>query len=313
VKAAVCTRYGPPDVLEVREVRKPVPGDRDVLVKVGAAAVTPSDCFIRSGIPSAPIFTRFLFRLVVGVSKPRQPILGMVVAGEVAQIGKTVTRFQRGDRVFAFTKFRFGAYAQYAAVAETGILTGVPATLTDAQAAAIPYGGLLALHCLKKGRVGRGERVLIYGASGAVGTAAVQLAKYFGADVTAVCGPSNLELVQSLGADVAIDYTTQDAPNPGIEYDVIFDAAGKRKTSPFKAACHEALRAGGVCVSVDDGRPQMAPSDIALLARLAAAGALTPVIDRCYSLAQIGAAHEYVERGHKKGNVIVNVSHESAA
>jgi NADPH:quinone reductase-like Zn-dependent oxidoreductase len=306
MKAAVCMRYGPPDVLKVREVRTPSPKDHEVLVKIRAAAVTSSDCFVRSGISSAPLARRILFRLAVGIKRPRNPILGLVLAGEVEAVGKSVTQFHEGDRVYAFTKLRFGAYAEYIALSDSAAVAVAPSNLDYDEAAAILYGGLLAGHFLRNADVENG-RVLIYGASGAVGTAAVQLAKHSRANVTAVCGPANIDLVRSLGADEVLDYSELDAPPQGERYDLIFDAAGKRKTSALKSACRSALAPGGRYISVDDGMPRVARNDLMLLTRLAESGAVKAVIDRRYRLDEIAAAHEYVERGHKKGNVVVTV------
>ena len=309
MRAAVCTRYGPPEVLQLREVEKPIPRDNEVLIKIYATTVTSSDWFIRSALRSAPVTTQILLRLVMGFTRPRKPILGLVLAGEIEETGKRLRRFRVGDRVYAFTKFRFGSYAQYTCLPETATLTSAPSNLTYEEAAAIPYGGLLALHYLRKGTIRAGQQVLIYGASGAVGTSAVQLAKHFGTVVTAVCSTTNLDLVASLGADAVIDYAKQHTP--GKVYDLVLDAVGTRKTSRLKAACGTALTPDGKYISVDDGMPHMTASDLEQLTDLVEAGKIKPVIDRCYPLEQIVAAHQYVEQGHKKGNVVVSVSHES--
>jgi NADPH:quinone reductase-like Zn-dependent oxidoreductase len=309
MRAAVCTRYGRPEVLQLREVEKPIPRDNEVLIKIYATTVTSSDWFIRSALRSAPVTTQILLRLVMGFTRPRKPILGLVLAGEIEETGKRLRRFRVGDRVYAFTKFRFGSYAQYTSLPETATLASAPSNLTYEEAAAIPYGGLLALHYLRKGTIRAGQQVLIYGASGAVGTSAVQLAKHFGTVVTAVCSTTNLDLVASLGADAVIDYTKQHIP--GKVYDLVLDAVGTRKTSRLKAACGTALTPDGKYISVDDGMPHMTASDLEQLTDLVEAGKIKPVIDRCYPLEQIVAAHQYVEQGHKKGNVVVSVSHES--
>ena len=312
MRAAVCVRYGPPEVLQIREVERPAPRDDEILVKIRATTVTSSDCYVRSGIPSAPIVMRTMMHLFVGIRRPRRAILGFVLAGEVEQVGRAVRGFGVGDRVFAFTNFQFGAFAQYTCLAERSTIAAAPANLTFEEAAAIPYGGLLALHYLKKGTIGSGQEVLVYGASGAVGTSAIQLARHFGATVTAVCGRSNLDLARSLGATTAIDYTTEEAPPAGRRYDLVFDAVGKRKTSQLKVACSRALTPGGRYVSVDDGTPKLPASDLALLTELVEAGRIRPVIDRRYPLEQIVEAHRYVEQDHKKGNVIITVGHEGA-
>jgi NADPH:quinone reductase-like Zn-dependent oxidoreductase len=311
MRAVVCTRYGPPEVLQLREVEKPVPSDDEVLIKIHATTVNSSDWFIRSALRSAPVITQILMRLVIGITRPRKPVLGMVLAGEIEETGKPVGRFRVGDRVYAFTKFRFGCYAQYTCLPETATMALAPSNLTYEEAAAIPYGGLLAMHFLRKGSIQSGQQVLIYGASGAVGTTAVQLAKHFGTVVTAACGTTNLELAVSLGADAVIDYTNKHAPG-GKHYDLVLDAVGKRKTSRLKVACRAALAPGGKYVSVDDGMPRMTASDLALLTELVQAGKLKPVIDKRYPLEQIVEAHRYVEQGHKKGNVVVTVSHASS-
>lgn len=312
MRAAVCTRYGPPDVLEIQNVEKPAPKGREVLIKIHATSVNSSDLFVRNAVRSAPLAIQIMMRLVVGITKPRNPILGLVLAGEIEASGRKVKRFRLGERVYAFTKFHFGSYAQYTVLPEDSTLASAPSNLTYEEAAAIPYGGLLALRYLRKGNIRRGQHALIYGASGAVGTAAIQLAKHFGAAVTAVCGTANLELARSLGADAAIDYTKEDAVRGGKLYDIVFDAVGKRKASTLKVACKQALVEGGKYISVDEGRPPLLASDLVLLRELVEAGKVKPVIDRCYSLEQIAEAHRYVEQGHKKGNVVVTVAHESA-
>lgn len=306
MKAATCKRYGPPEVLQIEEVHKPVPKAREVLIRVGATAVNSSDWYIRSAMPTAPLFFRVLMRLFIGLRAPRKPILGLVVAGRVEAVGRSVRKFQAADRVFAFTGFHFGAYAEYICLPEaTAVAT--PSRLTDEEAAAIPYGGLLALHFLKKAHIRSGESVIVYGASGAVGTAAVQLATHFGAQVTAVCSGGNAALAKSLGADDVLDYATQHSPPAGKRYDLFFDAVGKRKTSRLRVACLDALAPGGRMISVDDGMPRMNARALAVLKELVDAGKLRPVIDRTYLLEQIADAHRYVEQDHKKGNVVVTV------
>ncbi len=312
MKAAVCTRYGPPEVLQLRDVEKSVPKNDEVLIKIHATTVTSSDWFIRSAIRSAPLAIQIMMRLLVGITRPRKSILGLVLAGEIEEIGKAVRRFRVGDRVYALTKFHFGSYAQYTCLPETSTMASAPSSLTYEEAAAIPYGGLLALHYLRKGNIRSGQQVLIYGASGAVGTSAVQLAKHFGAEVTAVCGTTNLELARSLGADTVIDYTKEHTPSGGKLYDLVLDAVGKRKTSRLKVACRKTLARGGKYISVDDGTPKLLASDLTLLKELVEAGKVKPVIDRRYPLEQIAVAHRYVEQEHKKGNVVVTVTHEGA-
>jgi NADPH:quinone reductase-like Zn-dependent oxidoreductase len=306
MKAAVCTRYGPPEVLQLRDVATPVPGRDDLLVRIHAAAVSSSDCYIRSGVPSASFRLRAMLRLFIGFTRPRRPILGAVLAGEVEKIGERATRFRVGDRVYAFTALRFGCYAQFACVPERSIVARAPSHLRHEEAAAIPYGGLIALHFVRLGSIQAGQRVLIYGASGAIGTAALQLAKHFGAHVTAVCSTTNVDLVKSLGADAVLDYTKDRIPE-GARYSLVLDAVGRRKTSALKADSRNAITGGGRYISVDDGLPRLRAHDLRLLTELVESGRITPVIDRRYPLERIAEAHRYVEKGHKRGNVVITV------
>ena len=307
MKAAICTAYGPPEVLQIRDVPDPVLKGREVLIKVHASSVSASDTYIRDGMSFAPLPLQLVMRLVMGITRPRKPILGLVLAGEIERAGKGVERFRAGDRVYATTNLRLGAYAQYACLKETGTLARSPSNLTHDQAAALPYGGLLALHFLEKGGLRSGQSVLVYGASGAIGTAAIQIARISGAQVTAACGPTNLDLVKKLGADAAIDYTRTSSPDR--QFDLVLDAVGGRKTSAFKVACRTTLTPSGRYVSVDHGIPRMTGERLAQLTAWAEAGKLEPVIDRRYPLDQIADAHRYVEQGHKKGNVIITVPH----
>ncbi len=307
MQAAVCTAYGPPEVLQVRDVPRPSPKPREILIKVHATSVTVSDTYGRDGFGFARWWQRFLVRLAFGYRRPRNPILGIVLAGEVEQVGKGVTGFRSGDRVYGLTRMRSGTYAQYMCVKETSAIGGAPSNLSDDQAAAIPYGGLIALYFLQRAGLGGGQRVLIYGASGAIGTAALQIAKIAGAHVTAVCGPTNLDLVKTLGADSGVDYTRETAPRG--QFDLVFDAVGKRKTSAFKVACAAALTTGGKYASVDDRYPRLTAALLEELTAWAEAGKLKPVIDRRYPLEQIAEAHRYVEQRHKKGNVIITIPH----
>jgi NADPH:quinone reductase-like Zn-dependent oxidoreductase len=249
--------------------------------------------------------------LMVGFSAPRKPILGMVFAGEVESTGKHAKRFTKGDRVFGSTLggpgIRFGAYAEYMCLPENGLIALIPSGITYQEAAAVPYGAGLALFFLRKADIKAGQRVLIYGASGAIGTAAVQLAKYFGARVTGACSTANLELVRSLGADAVLDYTAQDLVSAGESYDLILDAVGRAKSSKFKLQCKEALAPGGTYISVDDASPKNVPDDFVLFRELLESRKLRPAIDRCYPLEQMAEAHRYVDQGHKKGNVVITV------
>jgi len=306
MNAVVCTRYGPPEVLRLAERPTPAPRANEVRIRIAATAVTSSDTYVR-GLALSPVY-KVMARLALGWRAPRRPVLGMVLSGTVDAVGPSVTSFAPGDPVFGFDRRRFGTYAQYVCWPEDALLAPRPTNLTDAEAAALPYGGLLALHFLRKAGIKAGQRVLVFGASGAVGTSAVQLARHFGADVTGVCSTANLALVTSLGAAHVVDYTAEDFAQGSARYDLIFDAVGKRKSTEALKHCRRVLAPGGACISVDDGTPHLRREDLQLVAQLAAAGELRPVIDRTYSLDDIAQAHTYVDKGHKRGNVIVAVA-----
>jgi len=313
MKAVVCTKYGPPEVLRLQEVEKPAPKNNEVLIKIYATAVTASDCMIRGLNLSIWRPMGLIAGLLLGFNKPRNSILGGVLAGDVEFAGKGVKQFKAGDQVFAFTtksafQPRFGAYAEYTCLPEDSLLALKPSNVGYEEAAAIPYGGILALHFLRKGNIQRGQRVLIYGASGAIGTIAVQLARFFGATVTAVCSTTNVKLVKSLGADTVIDYTKEDFTTKGERYDFIFNAVGKRKA---QLQCENALASNGKHITVDDGIPKPQLGDLIFLKELVEAGKIKPVIDRSYPLEQIAEAHRYVEKGHKRGNVVITVQPSS--
>ena len=305
MQAVVCTRYGSPEVLRLEELATPVPRKNEVRIRILATAVTSSDCYVR-GLRLSPAY-RIMARLVLGWNAPRQPVLGMVLSGEVDSVGPDVRSFEAGDRVFGFNRHLFGTYAQYVCWPEDGLLAPRPANLTDEESAAIPYGGLLALHFLRKAGVRAGQCVLVFGASGAVGTSAVQLARHLGAEVTGVCSTANVELVTSLGATRVVDYTVEDFADRTERYDLVFDAVGKSKSASALRRCQQVLAPGGACVSVDDGTPNLRREDLVLLGELATKGEIRPVIDRTYALDDIVEAHRYVDIGHKRGNVIISV------
>ncbi|MCU5460140.1 NAD(P)-dependent alcohol dehydrogenase [Bacillus cereus] len=301
MKAIICTKYGPPNVLKLQDVAKPTPKKNEVLVRIHATSVTTGDCRMRSF--NSPLLFWIPMRIILGFRKPRKPILGVELSGEIEEIGTDVTQFKKGDQIFALTELNVGGYAEYTCIHESGLIALKPTNVTYEEAAIIPFGGTSALHFLRKARIKRGQQVLIYGASGSVGTAAVQLAKYFGATVTAVCSHSNFALVQSLGADKVIDYTKEDFTKRGEYYDVIFDAVGKHKRSLGK----KALTPTGVYVSVNGMMAKVSKEDMFLLKKLTETENLKPVIDRTYRLEEIAEAHMYVENGHKKGNVSITL------
>lgn len=316
MRAAVFERYGPPEVLNIQDVPKPVPGDSELLVRVRATTVCAGDVRLWKADP-------FFLRLLSGILRPsRIKIPGMEFSGTVEAIGKDVTQYAAGDAVFGSTGLKFGACAEYVCVAQSSMLAKKPEGAGFAESACLPFGGVSALHYLRRAQVKSNQHVLVYGASGSVGTYAVQIARHFGAKVTGVCSTSNLELVKSLGADGVIDYTRTDFSRSVQTYDFVFDTVGKARLSQ----CLNVLRSGGVYASsaapwaavfagswvqvigrakVITGMARTAPTDLSFLAHLVEAGKIRPVIDREYPFLQIADAHRHAETGHKKGNVAV--------
>ena len=324
MKAVICTKYGTPDVIKIRDVQKPVPKDNEILIKVYATTVTSGDTRIRSF--RVPISFWLPARIALGFRSPKINILGAELAGEIESVGKDVKKFKAGDQVFAYPGHHGGGYAEYTCMREDSAVAIKPANLTYEEAAAVSFGGNTALYFLTQADIKDGQKVLIYGASGSVGTYAVQLAKYFGAEVTGVCSSSNIELVKSIGADKVIDYTKEDFSKNSEIYDVIFDAVGKSSISD----CMESLQKEGVYLqavatpatslrmqwtSITNSRTLIGGTavpkteNLNILKELVETGNIKPVVDRTYPIEKIIEAHRYVDKGHKKGNVVITVDH----
>ena len=306
MKAIVATKYGGPEVLQLREVQKPTPREDEILIKVHASTVTAGDFRMRS-FTVPPLFW-LPARISLGLTKPKHPIYGMELAGEVEAVGKDVKKFKVGDQVFASTLTEnFGGYAEYKCLPEQAMVALKPANITYEEAAALPIGATTALRLLRKGKLQRGQKILIYGASGSVGTYAVQLAKYFGADVTGVCSAANLELVKSLGADHVIDYSKEDFSSTEERYDVIYDTVAKFPKSQYS----KVLQINGAYVTIARLSTKESLENLVFIKELIEAGEIKAVIDRCYPLEQMVEAHRYVDAGHKKGNVVITVEHKN--
>ncbi|MFC1724909.1 NAD(P)-dependent alcohol dehydrogenase [candidate division KSB1 bacterium] len=327
MKAIICTKYGPPDVLQLGEVEKPTPKDNEVLIKICATTANGADTRIRGAV--FPSVFKFFVRAALGFTGPRKKILGVELAGEIESVGKDVTHFKAGDQVFASSGAGFGAYAEYKCLSEDEVMTIKPANMSFEEAAAVPHCALAALYFIKKANIQSGQKVLIYGASGGIGTFAVQIAKSFGAEVTGVCSTANIELVKSIGADKVIDYIKEDFTKNGETFDVIFDTVGKSPISDcikslnnkglyFLAVHLELLRMmRGLWTSMTSskkvigGVASYTTENLNFLKELIEAGKMKSVVDRSYTFEQMAEAHKYVDKGHKKGNVVITVEHNN--
>lgn len=313
MKAIVCKKYGAPENLEIVEYKNPTPNDNEVLIKIYATSVTDSDIFIRSS--NVPLRMLIPFRLMIGILKPRNEILGEVFSGVIEKIGTRIKRFKVGDQVYGITGMSLGAYAEYKCMKEIdskkGCIAIKPGNISFEEATAAAYGGLLAFQFLEVRNIQPNQKVLIYGASGTSGTIAIQYAKHLGAEVTGVCSAKNIEFIKSLGADKTLDYTKRESISKLEVYDFILDAVGKRKTSQLKDACKQSLKNGGKYVSIDDSALICSSERLNRIKELVESKKITPINDRCYPFEQIIDAHRFVELGHKKGGVAITVKNSN--
>lgn len=311
MKAVLCSKYGPPEVLKLVEVDRPSPKDDEMLVEIKASAVTASDIFIRGS--NIPLLFKIPMRLMIGILRPRKSIIGLVFAGVVKSTGVKISKFAPGDEVYGLTGFNLGAYAQYTCLREndskTGCVTLKPKNVSFEEATSAVYGGALALQFMEKAEIKLGHNVLIYGASGTSGTIAIQYAKHLGANVTAVCSRKHAELVKSLGADKVIDYTTTDTLGKNEVFDFVLDSVGKAKTSKLKTNCKKALTKGGKYDSIDNGALVLSSERLGRLKDLIEEGKIKPILGRVFPLEEIVEAHIFVETGHKEGGVAIRINH----
>lgn len=328
MKAITCTKYGPPDVLKMVEIKTPIPNDNQVLIKIYFTTVTVGDCRVR-GFNVPPSYW-LPAKLAMGWAKPKQSILGAELSGIIEKTGKNVKKYKAGDKVFAYPGHKQGGYAEYICLDEDACMALKPENLSFEQAAALSFGGVTAWYFLQKGEIAKGDKLLIYGASGAVGSAAVQIAKYLGAEVTAVCSTGNLEMVKQLGADKVVDYTKADFSELGEKYDMVFDTVGKAEiakatkvikpngwylhaVTPPGTALNIRLHLLGKPIKFLGGSYTGSVEQMEFMKKLAEEGHYKPVIDRQYRFDEIVAAHEYVDKGHKKGNVTIKVADEECS
>jgi len=310
MKAIVCSKYGPPDVLHIESCKKPIPNDDEVLIKIYATSVTNSDIFIRSS--KVHIQVLIPFRIMIGILKPRNKIIGQVFAGEIEQIGKNIKNFKSGDKVYGLTGFSLGAYADYKTMKEInskqGCVSLMPENLSFEEATSAAYGGLLALQFLEKKIIKQNNKVLIYGASSTSGIIALQYIKHFGAEATCVCRENKFEFIKSLGADKVLDYTKDESIRQLENYDLIFDCVGKAKKSDLREACKNHVSTQKDFISIDDEPLLLSSNRLMKIKELVESNVIKPVNDRVFLFSQIVEAHKYVELGHKKGNVAVTVN-----